>query len=95
MYVSKDKMTFFTEIFSNRNIEFDFNLQNSKVNWIGRTALNGATSWFVINFQGEKHYFSSETGTFVFGSKSTTKQIYDEIIREKGNPRSRPADPPL
>jgi hypothetical protein len=36
-------------------------------------------AWLVITASGKKHFFTSETGTTVFGSKSTTKDIYDTL----------------
>jgi hypothetical protein len=47
-----------------------FNLKDVKIKWLGITHWwkNGFVSWFEIEFFGGKHYFISETGTFIFGS---------------------------
>ncbi len=79
LYLSKDKVMFFGEGFSRENLEIEFYIKNSYLKWMGRIFLNGATSWLAITFQGERHYFSSETGTLVFGSESATRQIYNEL----------------
>jgi len=55
---------------------------NSTINWIGKSPFpNGAVSWFQFTTATEKHFFSSETGAFVFGSHRSTKEIYDEACR--------------
>jgi hypothetical protein len=42
---------------------------------------NGAVSVFCFDMRGEKHYFTSETGVFVFGSHKSTKAAFDESQR--------------
>ena len=79
LYLSKDNVMFFGEASSKRNLEVKFDSNNFDVKWIGRKIRNGATSWLVITIQGGKHYFTSETGAFVFGSKITTMHIYKEL----------------
>jgi hypothetical protein len=55
---------------------------NSTINWIGKSPFpNGAVSWFQFTTATEKHFFSSETGAFVFGSHRSTKEIYDEASK--------------
>jgi len=61
-----------------------FDISNSNITWIGKDWFrNGVLSWLEITHQNEKHYFSSETGTWVFGSEMTTHHIYDELISAK------------
>jgi hypothetical protein len=47
--------------------------------WLGKCPWpNGAVSWFALETQGQKHYFTSETGPFVFGSNNSTRAAFDD-----------------
>ncbi|MCU0798709.1 MAG: hypothetical protein MUC62_03440 [Candidatus Thermoplasmatota archaeon] len=91
LYLGKEKVVFLGESSSKRNIELEFNIRNSNVNWLGKKINNGGLSWLLITFQGKKHYFTSETGTTIIGSKFKTKQIFTTLgdISRPGNPNSR------
>lgn len=63
-----------------RSIELE--LKDISPLWLGRKHWfkNSVASWFVIEDHLEqKHYFTSETGTYIFGSKRTTKEILEEL----------------
>lgn len=79
LYIGNDKIIFLSEIFSYKQIEIELNPEDARVKWLGRRFINGATSWLELATSVQKHYFSSETGALVFGSKSTTKEIYQRL----------------
>jgi len=55
---------------------------NATVQWLGKCPWpNGAVSWFQFTTADQKHYFSSETGAFIFGSNRGTKELFDESSR--------------
>jgi len=43
---------------------------------------NGFVSWFEIDTFGGKHYFTSETGTFISGSSVSAHQVYEKLLRQ-------------
>jgi hypothetical protein len=48
--------------------------------WVGKAPWpNGAVSWFRVDTDGAKHYFSSETGFFIIGSSKSTKGILAQV----------------
>ncbi len=64
-----------------RNISLDFDPATTTVEWNGRTFMrNGALSWAVVSMDGEKHYFSTETGATVFGSRRSTRELYERLL---------------
>ena len=68
-------------IFSYEGDEGDLSIvmdrKYSQLNWTGRRFIkNGGFSWFEIECHAKKHYFTSETGTWIFGSKKGTMKIY-------------------
>ena len=84
LQIRDTKIIYFGEFSNGKYIEFEFNIVNSNITWIGKNWFrNGALSWLEISHQNEKHYFSSETGTWVFGSEMTTHHIYDALISAK------------
>lgn len=62
-----------------RAVELAFAPQNTQTKWIGRTFINGATSWFMLEQNGEQHYFTAETGATVFGSKGGSQEILNHV----------------
>ena len=65
------------------NLQFAHNL--SQLTWLGKCPWpNGAVSWFVLETLGHKHYFTSETGAFVFGSDNSTRAAFDDCSRSLG-----------
>lgn len=75
-------VTFLGETNSGTVVHLQFAPGNATVNWIGKAPFpNGAVSWFDFTTAAGKHYFSSETGVFVFGSHRSTKQLFDEASK--------------
>jgi len=78
-------VTFLGETNSGIPVNMQFAPGNSTVNWIGKTPFpNGAVSWFDFTTASGKHYFSSETGAFVFGSNRSTRELFDQASSSFG-----------
>ena len=76
---SKGVVTFLGEKLNGTPLNVQFGPSASTLTWLGKCPWpNGAVSWFVFDVQGEKHYFTSETGAFVFGSNNSTRAAFDE-----------------
>ncbi|MBU7017753.1 MAG: hypothetical protein HXS44_09600 [Theionarchaea archaeon] len=79
LFMDKESVTFFCDM-KEWNYNYMFIPENSKVKWIGRSIWrNGLAYWFAVIDPGENHYFTSETGLTIFGSKKSTQEIYDEL----------------
>jgi hypothetical protein len=75
-------VTFLGETNPGTAVNLQFAPGNATLNWIGKSPFpNGAVSWFDFTTASGKHYFSSETGVFVFGSQRSTKELFDEASR--------------
>src|SRR5437870_95200 len=73
---------FIGETNSGAPVALQFTSANARLNWLGKCPWpNGAVSWFEAVTPNEKHYFSSETGAFIFGSHKGTREIFDEASR--------------
>ena len=84
--VGDDRATFHTSFSLWPDHALAFDRSTSQVSSVGRRFWpNGALSWISITKSGQKHYFSSETGTWVFGSKRTTEELYEKINEHLGN----------
>jgi hypothetical protein len=78
---------FLGETLSGTPLTLQFAPGNSRINWLGKCPWpNGAVSWLRFDTADQKHYFSSETGVFIFGSHASTKAIYDEANKNFGAP---------
>jgi hypothetical protein len=72
-------VTFVGEKLNGVPLNLQFGRTDSTVTWLGKCPFpNGAVSFFVFDTRGEKHYFTSETGAFVFGSHKSTKAAFDK-----------------
>ena len=61
-------------------IELSFASESTTVRWIGRKIIpNGWPSWFEVGHQGQKHYFTANTGATILGSKRKTQEIYHAL----------------
>jgi hypothetical protein len=75
-------VTFVGEKLNGVALNLQFGRSDSTVTWLGRCPFpNGAVSFFCFDTRGEKHYFTSETGVFVFGSHKSTRAAFDESQR--------------
>jgi hypothetical protein len=76
---SKGVVTFVGEKLNGTPVNLQFAPGSSNLTWLGKCPWpNGAVSWFLFETQGQKHYFTSETGPFVFGSSNSTKSAFDQ-----------------
>ncbi|HKO35576.1 MAG TPA: hypothetical protein VJV21_03795 [Pyrinomonadaceae bacterium] len=81
---------FLGETLSGTPLTLQFAPGNSRINWLGKCPWpNGMLSWLRFDTADQKHYFSSETGLFIFGSHQTTKAIYDEANQNFGAPAAQ------
>ena len=81
---------FLGETLSGTPLTLQFSPGNSRLNWLGKCPWpNGLVSWLRFDTADQKHYFSSETGIFIFGSHDSTKAIYDEANRNFGAPAAQ------
>ena len=75
-------VTFVGEKFNGVALNLQFRGNDATVTWLGKCPFpNGVVSFFCFDMRGEKHYFTSETGVFVFGSHKSTKAAFDESQR--------------
>jgi len=75
-------ITFVGEQNNGAPLNLQFAQNTSHLTWLGKCPWpNGAVTWFAVETQGQKHYFTSETGPFVFGSNSSTRAAFDECNR--------------
>ncbi|MGD2248509.1 MAG: hypothetical protein PVF58_08880 [Candidatus Methanofastidiosia archaeon] len=80
LVIKDTEIKFFCNVLAWENLELTFDSERGKTAWIGKNIWpNGVTSWFFIDSDDKKHYFTSETGAFIFGSENTTRRIYDEV----------------
>lgn len=84
------QISFFTNKLPRRfegKTQLDFNAREARVVFYGEDLLrSGVLTWIEISTPREKHYFTSETGTFVFGTSASTQQIYQgllEVLQKK------------
>jgi hypothetical protein len=76
---AKGVVTFIGEKLDGTQLNMQFVRGGSNLMWLGKCPWpNGAVSWFAFDTQGQRHYFTSETGPFVFGSNNSTKATFDE-----------------
>jgi len=79
LYVLDQKICFRDTL--NKN-PYDFDLNNTKVEWIGVNLVNGFIQWFKIADDKTQYYFNVETGMFIWSLSSkrmTTKQLYNKL----------------
>jgi hypothetical protein len=75
------RVQFLGETFSHKPLVFQFTPKTARVEWLGKCPFpNGVGSWVRFDDPTTKHYFSAETGIFVFGSRNSTREIYDAAI---------------
>lgn len=86
LVLAPGSVTFLGETNSGTAVNLQFAPGNATVNWIGKTPFpNGAVSWFDFMTASGRHYFSSETGAFVFGSHRSTKEAFDRASESFGS----------
>lgn len=82
LFIGDTDIFFFSRLIPWKDLELKFSLEHTHVTWIGRNIWpNGFTSWFAIDFKGETHYFTSETGATIRGTGKRTREIYEELVK--------------
>jgi hypothetical protein len=82
LVMAPGSVLFLGETNSGVGVTVQFSPTDSSLNWIGKSPFpNGAVSWFDFANATGKHYFSSETGLFIFGSHKSTKELFDQASR--------------
>lgn len=78
----RDVILLLQKLQGSENVELAFHYGEFWPSWAGPDVLkNGVTSWILLQTPYDKHYLSSETGAFVFGSSAGTHEIYDVLNR--------------
>ena len=83
LFIDNQHAVFIGNYLSGIKVKKEFNKENSSIDWIGMVSSRwnwSWLSWLLINSSGENHYFTSETGSLIFGSEPTTANIYDKLI---------------
>jgi len=64
-----------------KHLHFQYSPLDYGIEWAGRDFWrNGPVSWvLLVSRSGDKHYFTSETGAFVFGSKGSTVSLRQKL----------------
>ncbi len=79
LFCQKGRTIFIGKTISGKPLQMEFNPTNSRPNWQGMDILkNGVVTWMDFDTANGKHYFTSETGFFVFGSESSTRKIAED-----------------
>lgn len=90
MVVASGSVLFLGETMSGTPLTLQFAPGNSRINWLGKCPWpNGAVSWLRFDTADQKHYFSSETGIFIFGSHNSTKALYDQANQHFDSPAAQ------
>jgi hypothetical protein len=90
IFVSPDEILYAGELMSGAPVSLRF--RPEEVRWLGKQAFpNGAVSWFEVRTPAGSHYFTSETGFFIFGSDRTTKAICEQVAARRGQAAGPPA----
>jgi hypothetical protein len=86
MCLLEDKILFWGKNLKKESVELEFPIAEIEIKWLGKEFFkNGAMNWIIVDYQGQKYYFTSETGTFIFGTKETTEKIYKELLSLQKN----------
>ena len=68
-----------------RTTEVHYDTERATLDWVGCVVWpNGALFWFSIEQDGTRTYFTSETGGTVFGSKNSTRKIFEDLAVRAG-----------
>jgi hypothetical protein len=70
---------FYSDLFgTNRAVHFQRG--EAKLVWHGSEFWpNGITKWFVLEREGQKHYFMVDTGILVIQSRTKTEELYNQL----------------
>jgi hypothetical protein len=75
------KIIFLGNVSKGQEIRLELEKNGAVTEWVGKKNWfkNGMAAWLVITASGRKHYFTSETGTTIFGSACTTQEMYEKL----------------
>lgn len=77
LLVEADAVTFYRSDASGQTEELVFTPDTTRAEWINtRLWPNGRLKWFMLNRDGQQHYFTSDTGMTVTNSDTSTRDIY-------------------
>jgi hypothetical protein len=80
LFCQQGRTIFIGKTISGKPLQMEFNPTNSRPNWQGIDFLkNGVLTWMDFDTATGKHYFTSETGFFVFGSENSTRKIAQDV----------------
>ncbi|MBD3285433.1 hypothetical protein GF359_03330 [candidate division WOR-3 bacterium] len=83
IYADEREIIFFAaKIKGEQNVELHFRRGDFTVEYVGTENFftNGFVTWFCIKTYEDKHYFTSETGATIFGSGTSTRDIYNGLL---------------
>lgn len=79
--VRGDQIAFVSEMTSGEQIGFVLPRGANTIEFVGTNFWrNGLASWIRIRGAGGEHFFTPETGVFVFGSESKCRELYDRLV---------------
>jgi hypothetical protein len=80
--VRQSELLFLGHSKARRDIRLTVPRGEVRLQWIGQDFWrNGALSWFTLSANEDSHCFTSDTGTWVFGSKRTTEHIFQQLSK--------------
>jgi hypothetical protein len=80
LFCQKGRILFVGKTIFGKPLQMEFNPTNCRPNWKGMDFLtNGAVTWIDFDTASGKHFFTSETGLFIFGSESSTRKIAEDV----------------
>jgi hypothetical protein len=80
LFLDKGSIFFVSDEQIDQSLVLTPNPSESNLNWVGAKFWpNGFVHWFTVVANGETHYFTSETGTFIFTSRKSTESVYNQL----------------
>lgn len=88
LYLERDAVLFRGDTMDGAPLEMRFFSKVAHIAWIGKKWRSGIPSWFEIEQNGEKYFFTSDAilkGLKAFGTyRKTARRIYEEISKKLG-----------
>jgi len=83
LQLEENSVLFEGETVEGSRLLVQFHRGKARARWIGRCLRTGIAAWFVIEQEGQAHYFTSDAllrGPLALGTfKSSAKKIYEEV----------------
>jgi hypothetical protein len=81
LFLDKGSIFFVSDEQIDQSLVLNPNSSETPLHWVGMKLWpNGFMYWFCAVSNDETHYFTSETGTFIFISSKTTESVYHRMI---------------